>query len=89
MLLLIHITLALLGLMQAFRTLFKPTRPRLSASYALLAGTLVSGAALVCIRHAALSSACTSGVVYAVVILGCSAVGRYRLRGQALPSSHS
>jgi hypothetical protein len=64
MLLLIHISLALLSLVSATVALAVPSLRKIRLNYALAAGTLVSGTYLVMSAHAPLVSACSSGLVY-------------------------
>jgi hypothetical protein len=82
MLIVLHVTIALLSLVQATSALFVPTRRKLHVSYGLLAGTLLSGTYLVIVSHASLLSACASGLLYTVVVLGLIAIANRRLAAE-------
>ena len=84
MLLLTHITVALLGILQATYALVSPSRRKLQATYGLLAATLASGTYLVISLHAAILSSCLSGLTYTVVIAALSGAAYYRLQKQSL-----
>jgi hypothetical protein len=79
MLLAIHIIVAIAGLVVAALAALVPSRGRERLSYILLGGTLGSGAALVWYAHAAVTTACVSGLVYTAIVLSLVAVSRFRL----------
>lgn len=79
MLLGIHISVALLGLVAASLAAIAPSRGKVAASYGLLAATLSSGTVLVQQLHTALASACFSGLAYSGFVAVLLAVARYRL----------
>lgn len=67
MVLLIHITIAILSILMAFYTLFSPTKNRLQFSYALAGLTLASGSYLVIAGQSNLLHACISGLAYLTI----------------------
>lgn len=79
MLLFIHITVALLGILEASLAIIRPSNRKLQLTYGLLAGTLVTGTYLVWRLGAPLASSCFSGLAYTGFIATASAVARYRL----------
>jgi len=68
MLIILHITTAVLGLVLAGLTAIRPTRRGRRAVGALTALTLYSGSLLVIRLHAALTTACLSGLGYLMLI---------------------
>jgi len=82
MLLLIHIVLALGGLVLSTLAMVAPSHRKIQGSIALLAGTLSSGTYLVWQTHASVTSACTSGLLYVAVTTGLLLVARHRLATQ-------
>jgi hypothetical protein len=83
MLLVIHISIAILGLLQATFAALLPSRVKLTAVYALSAATLVSGFSLALVLHASIAQSCMSGLVYLAAVGSLSAVAHYRLVRQA------
>ncbi len=79
MLILIHITAALLSLLQATYGLFVPSRGKLQATYALVAVTFATGTYLVWHLHAPLLQSCLSGLAYLTLILAATVVTWHRL----------
>ena len=63
MLLLIHVTIAVTGLLATTATFIKPSNTKISFCYGLLGGTLLSGTLLVLASNTGLLRACVSGVV--------------------------
>lgn len=84
MLLLIHITVALLGLVQATYTFAVPTQRKIRGTYALLAATIGSGTYLVWREHAPVLSSCLSGLLYVGVMLVAVWGAHYRLPKQLM-----
>lgn len=68
MMLLLHIGIALISLGFTALLWFSPSAPRLRAAYALVAATLASGAVLVVVAPAQLTSACRSGLIYLTLV---------------------
>jgi hypothetical protein len=79
MLIVLHIAVALAGLVCAALSAVRPTRRRLRATLALTGLTLYSGALLVVQDHASLAGACMSGLTYLVAVGISAAVGYWRL----------
>lgn len=84
MLIFIHISIALLGLLQATYGLISPSYGKIKATYALTAGTIASGTYLVWHLHAPILESCLSGLVYLSLIIGATLAMRYRLAKQAV-----
>jgi hypothetical protein len=82
MLILVHVSVALLGLLAATHAAILRARWSLRASYGLVAATFVTGAALVLQAHAPLASACLSGLMYVAVATPLLVMARYRLGHQ-------
>ncbi|HSX07067.1 MAG TPA: hypothetical protein VLG92_05100 [Candidatus Saccharimonadia bacterium] len=80
MLLLVHIIIALLGVVQATYALFMPSQTKIHISYGLVAATLVSGTVLVWQMHLSLVQPCLSGLVYVGALTGLLLGANYRLR---------
>lgn len=71
MIVLMHVVVALLGIVLSTYSFFQPSKASLRFSYTLIASTLISGTYLVVSTHSPLLQACTSGLVYiGVVSLG-------------------
>jgi hypothetical protein len=68
MVLLTHIAIALSSILFATFLYVKPSKNRFYGSYALVALTLISGTYLVLSMHANLVQACTSGLVYLLIV---------------------
>lgn len=79
MLLLVHISLALLSLLVSTLVLFSPSAALLRMAGVLAVATLVTGASLVVETHAALVSACTTGLLYLGVVVALNGAAYYRL----------
>ena len=79
MVLILHIAVALLGVAVATAALFAPSERKLQTAYALTAATVASGTCLVWASHAAIWSACMSGLLYVGVVLALCTAARYRL----------
>lgn len=69
MILLVHISIALLGLISATFAFFAPSRLRLQVSGVLTVLTLASGTYLVVSTHAPMMQACLSGIFYLGTVL--------------------
>lgn len=71
MLLLLHIVIALSSILITGLAYILPTHTKLKASYLLVAGTFITGTALVVMSPSHLMSACFSGLIYlGIVSLG-------------------
>lgn len=68
MLLLLHVSAALASLMLSGITLFKPSRRRLTSSYALVGLAIASGIYLIFSRHSHILSACATGLLYLTIV---------------------
>ena len=69
MLVLVHVIIALSGLVSTGISFFSPSKSKINISYALVVATIVSGTALVIIKNANLVSACITGLLYLGVAL--------------------
>lgn len=77
MLLLLHVIIALSGLVFTAAAFFAPSRGKINAAFGLLAATIASGTALVVVLQASMLRACISGLLYtAVIFLGIFAAQR-------------
>lgn len=77
MLLLLHVIIALAGLVFTAVTFFAPSRTRINAAFGFLAATIASGTALVVVLQASMLRACISGLLYtAIIFLGIFAAQR-------------
>lgn len=79
MIILIHVFIALLGLVQAAYGLISPSRKNLRITYGLTSATLASGTFLVIHLHANLVKSCMSGLTYLSLIIAATAVAHHRL----------
>ncbi len=68
MLLLIHISIALLSIVASGLTYARPSKRFFNASYLLVGGTLTTGTLLVLASPAHLGTACVSGLVYLALV---------------------
>ncbi len=68
MLLLIHIILAISGIVFATYSAFAPSKKRLAISYALTIATLISAGFVVLASHTSFGHACLSGLAYLGVV---------------------
>lgn len=78
MIVILHVSVALLGLLASTYTAFSPSRSLLRLSYSLVVVTLVSGTYLVFTTHTPLLQACASGLFY----LGAVSFGLLPARGK-------
>ncbi len=79
MILLPHIIIALASVAFSTYAAFAPSQTKLRASYGLLAGTLITGTWLVVSSHAAILSACVTGLAYTGIVTTLLAVANRRL----------
>jgi hypothetical protein len=75
----IHVTIALLGLVQATVGLMAPSRRKLRLTYVFTVATFGSGAYLAGHLHAPVLQSCLSGLTYLGLILAATLATRYRL----------
>lgn len=68
MVLLTHITIALLSVALSTYSFFQPTKTGLRVCYGLISATLISGTYLVFSTHSPLLEACSSGLIYVTVV---------------------
>ena len=69
MIIVIHITIALLSIVSSVLLFFKQTKFNFALTYSLVAATLASGTYLVVQSHSSLAHACITGLVYLAVVL--------------------
>lgn len=77
--LLVHIVIALASLIQTTYAFLAPSQRKLQVSYALVAGTLVTGTYLTVLHPGHLIEACATGLVYVTVVLGATVLTRNKL----------
>jgi hypothetical protein len=78
-----HILIALSGLAYTAYALFSPSRPKLRASYILLALTTISGTYLTVLKPVHITQTCETGLAYVgVMLVGIFAV-RHKLATQS------
>jgi hypothetical protein len=71
MLVLLHVLIALSGLIYTGYVYLSPSKHKIYGASALIAATLISGTVLVFATHASLISACMTGLLY----LGITSIG--------------
>lgn len=86
MLLLIHISIALLSIVVSGLTYARPSKRFFNASYLLVGGTLATGTALVLASPAHLGTACVSGLIY-LALVGAT-IGAARLKFATNPTRY-
>ena len=79
MIILLHILIALTSLVVTTWLVIRPSRGRFTASYSLIAATLVSGTYLA-LTSGRIQQTCLTGLVYLVVAGGEVATAHYRTR---------
>lgn len=79
MIIILHVLIALTSLGLITYTYFRPSTKNLRASYALTALTIASGFYLVWAEPAAMIKACTTGLVYLVVMTAAIAMTQAKL----------
>lgn len=82
MLLIIHIIIALLGVIVATVLVIAPSKQKLTASYSLAAGTLATGIILTISDPAHLAASCVSGIIYFSAIGVLIAISQRKLAKQ-------
>lgn len=68
MILLTHILIAITSVVYTSLLLIWPSRTKLHISYTLIAATLTSGTILTVVNPAHMLQACTSGLIYVVIV---------------------
>lgn len=76
----LHIAIALLSLAVSVAGVAVPSRRLLQVSYGLIAGTIVSGTALVLVDSANLLHVCASGLVYVAAATVLTHIATQRVR---------
>ena len=79
MVLMLHITVALLGIILSTISLFAPTRTSLRSSYAAIAITVTTGAILTIQAPTHLIETCIVGLLYVAATLSATVTGQQRL----------
>lgn len=82
MILILHILIALGGVISSSYTFISPSRAKLHTTYGLIALTFVTGTYLVITTHSSLLSSCVSGLAYLVLMLSALFVARRKLARQ-------
>ena len=77
-----HIVVALLSLVFTGLAFFKPSKPKLEISYALVILTLISGFTLVVSKPANLTQTCITGLAYLAIVLFGIISARQKLKSQ-------
>lgn len=80
----IHLIIALGSLAHATYTLVAPSRSRLYVSYALIAGTIISGTLLVIASPGHMLQACVSGITYTTVASFTTVLTHRKLEAKAI-----
>ena len=78
MILVIHITVAIVSVLTSFLTVLSPTRFKIQATQLLTLLTLVSGAVLVILHPANLGKSCISGILYFGLVSLMAAISNKR-----------
>lgn len=76
----LHVAIALLSLAVSVAGVAVPSRRLLQMSYGLIAGTIVSGTALVLVDSANLLHVCASGLVYVAIATVLTHLAAQRVR---------
>jgi hypothetical protein len=82
MLLLAHVTIAIVSLVFGAVAIINPSRRKLLTNLGLIAATLISGTFLVISTHSPMLQSCISGLTYVCVMTAMSAVSYRRLAKQ-------
>lgn len=78
--LIIHIFIAVFGLIVSLFNIFSPKQSRITLSYSLLALTFATGTFLVFQHPAGLAHACISGLVYFAICLSMATYAQRKLK---------
>jgi hypothetical protein len=79
MLLLFHITVALLSVFLGTFTFFKPSKLKLKTNYFLIAMTLLSGSILIIQNPSTLLQTCLTGITYVGIVTVQTLLANFRL----------
>lgn len=79
MLVLLHVSIALISLVFSGLLVFYPSSFKLRISYGLITLTLISGFGLAATKPAHILSVCLSGLIYVSVVTGSVMIARSRL----------
>lgn len=79
MLLITHLTVAILSIIAASINLVSPSSLKLKIGSSLVALTLVSGSALVIVTHQPLLSSCVAGLAYLFVVSAALIFGKQHM----------
>jgi hypothetical protein len=88
MAILIHVAIALTSIAATSIVFIRPSRAMLGIAYALIAGTIASGAYLIAAKQAALLPTCETGLVYLAAMLAAVFAARHRLAAQSVRSEN-
>lgn len=79
MLLLVHVSSALISIVYSTVIMIYPSRRRLFGAYVLIVSTLGSGTTLAWNNHVPFVHTCLSGLVYLGIVVYCVATARNKL----------
>jgi hypothetical protein len=79
MLLVLHILVALAGLVASTLSVFTPSNQRIYLSFGLVIATIASGTILVASTHSPILESCITGLVYTGVCMSLIVSAKYRL----------
>lgn len=86
MLLLVHVIIALSGLVASTAAVIRPSRERLRLSYGLVLATIATGTVLVIVSHARILSSCITGLVYIGISLSLIITAQRKLSAEHISS---
>lgn len=78
MIILLHVSIALVGLAYLTALLVIPARLKFSFAYISLAATIISGIVVMIAQPAAMAHVCVSGTAYTLIALAAIAGAKYR-----------
>lgn len=79
-----HIITALLSLLTASFTAYRPTKGKLILTYFMTAGTLITGVSLMALESVAFARVCISGGVYLVGVISLILIARRKMAAALL-----
>jgi hypothetical protein len=83
MLLVLHILVALSGIVMSSFSLISPSLPKIRFSYGLVMLTVLSGAVIVITKHLSILSVCLSGLLYVGFTVSGLIAASHRLAKQS------
>lgn len=83
MIILLHVIIALISLVFASLTFFKPTIKRLAISYGFIVATVASGTVLIVSLSSGMLHSCLTGLFYLTVVSIITIASHVRIRGLA------